>query len=168
MRTDTKKLAIMSLFVAIALALNVFEKMLPISTLVAGVKLGFSNIITIISLVIFGYKDTFMILVSRVILGSIFGGGVSGFLYSISGGMFSLIAMSMLMIIAKDRVSLVGISVTGAFFHSVGQLMMAVIMFQNIRMLGYLPIMLISSIVAGVFIGMVGEKLRPRLYSLKI
>ncbi len=166
MRTNTKKLTTMSMFVAIALALNIVEKMLPLPTMVVGVKLGLANIVTIVGLAIFGLKDALLILISRIILGSIFGGGASGFLYSFLGGIFSILSMAILVRLANDRVSLVGVSVTGAFFHSLGQIIMAVILFQNIRLLGYLPIMLITSIATGIFIGLVGEKLKPYLFKI--
>ncbi len=166
MSVNTKKISVMGLFIAIALVLHLIERMLPIPFIVPGAKLGLANIITIVSLIVLGYKDTFLILFVRIILSSIFGGGVSGFLYSISGGLLSLVMMMLLIKFANEKVSLIGVSVTGAFFHSLGQIIMAMVLFQNIRLLGYLPIMLMTSIVSGIFIGLVGEKFKVYLEKL--
>lgn len=163
MRANSQKISIMGLFISIALVLNLIERMFPVPFGVPGAKLGFANIITIVCLMVFGYKDTFLVLISRIILGAVFGGGVSGFLYSVSGGILSFIMMVLLIQFVGNRVSLIGISVTGAFFHSVGQVIMAVILFQNIRLLGYLPMMLMTSILSGIFVGFVGERFRRYL-----
>ncbi len=166
MNRNSRKISIMGLFVAMALALNLIERMFPVPFGVPGAKLGLANIVTIASLMVFGYRDTFLILISRIVLGAVFGGGVSGFLYSVTGGILSFIMMVMLIEIAQDKVSLIGISVTGAFFHSLGQIIMAVILFQNKRLFGYLPMMLIASILSGVFVGFVGERFKSYLKNL--
>ncbi len=161
-----KNISVMGLFVGMALVLHLVERMLPIPFIVPGAKLGLANIITIVSLIVLGYKDAFFILFARIILSSIFGGGVSGFLYSLSGGLLSLVMMMLIIKFADEKVSLIGVSVTGAFFHSLGQVIMATLLFQNIRLLGYLPMMLMTSIVSGIFIGIVGEKFKIYLERL--
>ncbi len=153
MTNKTKKIATMSLYVSMALMLNIFENFLPTRYLVPGAKLGLANVITMISLLTLGKRDTIMILFIRVLLGSIFGGGVSGFLYSISGASFSFISMVSIITIFRDKISMIGISATGAFFHSVGQVIMASLIIQNIRIFSYLPMLLFASLVTGVFIG---------------
>ncbi len=163
--SQTKKLALRSLFVSIALVLHVAESMIPLPVLTPGAKLGLANVITMIVVVLLGYKEAFGILLARIMLGSIFGGGVSGFLYSFAGGMLSLIMMALLIKFAKSKVSMIGISVTGAFFHSFGQVVVAALMLQNIRILSYLPVLLLTSIGAGIFVGYVSKALMPYLTS---
>lgn len=68
--------------------------------------------------------------------------------------MLSLVMMTLLIVLAKDRISMIGISVTGAFFHSFGQVVVAALMLQNIRILSYLPVLLLTSIGAGFSWGM--------------
>lgn len=159
MNNKTKKLAIMSLYVSIALMLNIFENFLPTRFIVPGAKLGLANVITMVSLLTLGKKDTIMILVIRVLLGSIFGGGVSGFLYSISGAIFSFLSMVFIITIFKDKITMIGVSATGAFFHSVGQVVMASMIIQNVRIFSYLPMLLFASIFTGVFIGFTAKNL---------
>lgn len=157
MTNRSKKIALMGMYISIALMLNIFENFLPTKYLVPGAKLGLANVITMIALLTLGKRDTIMILVSRVLLGSIFGGGVSGFLYSISGATMSFLSMVLIIYIFKDKISMVGVSVTGAFFHSVGQVLMASMIIQNPRIFAYLPMLLFASIVTGAFIGLTAK-----------
>lgn len=160
---QTKRLAVRALFVSIALVLHIAESMIPLPVLTPGAKIGLANIITMLAVVLMGYKEALGILVARIMIGSIFGGGVSGFLYSFSGGMLSLVMMAILIALAKDYVSMIGISVTGAFFHSMGQVLVAAAMLQNIRILSYLPVLLLTSVGAGIFVGYVSKALIPYL-----
>ncbi len=133
----TRRLALMSVFTAIALVLNIFENFIPMPFLTPGAKIGLANIVTMIALVTVGSRDTVTILIARILLGSIYGGGLSGFLYSFAGGMFSWLMMSILIWLFREHISMVGVSVTGAFFHSLGQVVMAAWIVQNIRLLAF-------------------------------
>ncbi|WP_319023198.1 Gx transporter family protein [Tepidibacter hydrothermalis] len=153
----TKKMVFMSILVAQSLAMYIIETYMsnPLVFIAPGAKLGLSNIITLISLIFLGFKDTFVILTARIIISSIFGGGFSAFLYSIAGGILSLLSMDILAKFNKKESSLIGISVIGAMFHNIGQLIMASIIIHNIGIFIYLPILLLTSIPTGLFIGFV-------------
>ena len=151
----TRKLVFYSLMVAYSLALYLLEQLIP-NPLIAffpGAKLGLSNIITLLCLLNFGFKDTFKILTVRIILSSIFAGAATVLLYSIAGGYLSL--MGMYLAIKIKGFSKVGISVFGAIMHNIGQLLVASAMIENLTMMTYLPIMLGASLVTGIFIGIV-------------
>ena len=156
---DTKRLVMMALFVSMALALHIFESMIPIPFIAPGAKLGLSNIITLTVLMLFGFKDAFFVLIARILLASIFGGGVSSFIYSISGGMMSLLSMGLIRRLGKENVSVVGISVIGAAFHNIGQLLAAAFIIQNIKIFIYFPILFLTAIGTGVFVGLVTKYL---------
>lgn len=159
----TKKMTFLSLMVAYSLVLYIIETYIP-NPLIAvfpGAKLGLSNIITLISLIILGIKDTFIILTVRIILSSIFAGPMSYLLFSIGGAYLSLMGMYLCSKI-KDF-SLVGVSIVGAIAHNIGQLLVASMIVQNINMIGYLPFMLITSLVTGMFIGLVSKYCQSKL-----
>ncbi len=151
---DTKRLVMLGLFVSMGLALHIVERMIPVPFIAPGAKLGLSNIITLTVLMSLGFKDAFSVLVVRILLGSVFGGGVSGFIYSISGGILSILSMALIRRIGGQRVSVIGISVTGAVFHNIGQLMAAAIIIKNINLFIYLPVLLIAAVGTGIFVGM--------------
>lgn len=151
----TRKLVFYSLMVAYSLALYLLEQFIPnpLIALFPGAKLGLSNIITLLCLLNFGFKNTFKILTVRIILSSIFAGAATVLLYSIAGGYLSLIGMYIA--IKIKGFSKVGISVFGAIMHNIGQLLVASAMIENLTMMTYLPIMLGASLVTGIFIGIV-------------
>ncbi|RKD27344.1 heptaprenyl diphosphate synthase [Caminicella sporogenes DSM 14501] len=154
---DTKKLVLMGLFVSMALVLHLVERMIPVPFIAPGAKLGLSNIITLTVLMIFGFKDAFIVLITRVILASIFGGGVSSFLYSIVGGILSILIMELIKVVGRENVSLIGISVAGAVFHNVGQLLVAAFIIKNINIFIYFPILFLAAVGTGIFIGLTSK-----------
>lgn len=165
---STKKIPLLGLFIAIALVLHIAEGMMPLPFIIPGARLGLANISTVIALYLFGPRDTFLIMVTRITIGSIFGGGFSGFLYSFSGSMCSFLAMVILIKLAKEKITPIGVSATGAFFHSVGQIIMSMIMLGTPRMIIYLPALSIVSVITGSFIGLVALNVIGRLNSLKL
>ena len=165
----TRKLVFYSLMVTYSLALYLLEQLIP-NPLIAffpGAKLGLSNIITLLCLLNFGFKDTFKILTVKIILSSIFAGAATVLLYSIAGGYLSLMGMDRA--IKIKGFSKVGISVFGAIMHNIGQLLVASAMIENLTMMTYLPIMLGASLVTGIFIGIVVSFTDPlfKKHSLK-
>ncbi|WP_343346026.1 Gx transporter family protein [Terrisporobacter petrolearius] len=153
----TKKMTFLGLMVTYSLVLYIFETYIPnpLIAIFPGAKLGLSNIITLISLIILGVKDTCIILTVRIILSSIFAGPVSYFLFSVGGAYLSLMCMYLASKI--KGFSIIGVSIVGAIGHNIGQLLVASIIVQNINMVGYLPFMLIASLVTGMFVGLVSK-----------
>lgn len=166
----TKKMTFLGLMVAYSLVLYIIETYIPnpLIAIFPGAKLGLSNIITLISLMILGVKETCIILTVRIILSSIFAGPLSYLLFSVGGAYLSLIGMYL-----SSKVkgfSIIGVSIIGAIGHNIGQLLVASIIVQNINMVGYLPFMLIASLVTGMFVGLVSKYCCPKLtkFSVKL
>lgn len=154
--TKTKKLLVLSLMISISLVLYYIESILPTVHFIApGVKLGLSNIIVLICLVGFGFKDTFIVFLLKTILSSFFATGMSSFLYSFVGGVFSLVSMYLLLYKVHIQFSLVGISVAGSFFYNFGQLLTSSLVLQNIKIFYYLPVVSLFSVGTGIFVGLV-------------
>lgn len=155
----TQKLTFISVLVAQALILYLVESWLPVPFIAPGAKLGLSNIITVVCLYIFELKDAFIVIILRIILSTLFGGSMSSFLYSIAGGIFSLLAMYLIKRLGKDYISIIGVSITGAFFHNLGQIFMAGFIIQNLNIIVYLPILSIAGIGTGFFVGITSRYL---------
>lgn len=162
----TNKMTFLSLMVGYSLVLYIIETYIPnpLVALFPGAKLGLTNIITIISLIIFGIKDTFIIITIRVILSSIFSGPLSYLLFSIGGAYLSLISMYMFLKI--QGFSLISISIVGAISHNIGQLIVGSIIIKNIFMIGYIPFMLTTSLITGFFIGIVAKCCLPKISNI--
>lgn len=144
----------MALLVAQALVLHIIEGMIPVPFITPGAKLGLANIITVICLYTLNYKETILVMILRILLSSMFGGSISGLLYSTGGAFFSFIAMVVIKKIGGDRVSIMGVSSGGAVFHNVGQLLVAAAIVKNIGVTLYLPVLTIAGIGTGIFVGL--------------
>jgi len=81
------------MFTTIALTIFVLESAIPIPIPIPGIKLGLANIVTLILILYWGFKEALIVLVMRIILGSIFAGQMMTFFYSLVGGIFCLSAM---------------------------------------------------------------------------
>ncbi len=162
----TKKMILLSILVAIALVIYLIEAQIPV--LFPGIKLGLANSISLVALILIGWKEAFLIMVLRTILGSIFGGSVSAFMFSIAGGILSNLVMLILYKFFKNSLSIPSISVCGAVFHNVGQLMVAAFIIRDLRIYVYLPVLLVSAIATGYFIGILSSVLKSRLEKILI
>lgn len=150
---NTNKMVFMSLLVAQALVLHVIEGMIPIPFITPGARLGLANIVTVIALYTLSSKETFLIILLRLTLSTMFGGSLSSFMYSLAGGMLSFLIMVLVKKLGKDRVSIIGVSSSGAVFHNIGQLLVASAIVQNIGVMLYLPVLTLAGIVTGIFVG---------------
>ena len=90
-----EKLSLMSIMLGLALIIFIIEAQIPPVVPVPGIKLGLANIITLMSLYILGRGETFLILILRIILSSIFTGNMTGFLYSAAGGIVCFLFMKL-------------------------------------------------------------------------
>ena len=157
----TKRLTIDALLTAVALIIFVVEAQIPPVVPIPGVKLGLANIITVFAMFLLGPKDTLAILLCRIVLGNLLGGQLMSFLFSLVGGIFCYLIMFLLRRILSMKQIWVA-SVIGAVFHNIGQILVAMIVLQTAGIIVYLPFLLLSGIIAGVFTGLVAQALVAR------
>ena len=153
MNNNTKRLTLCALMISVALVLSYIERFIPLQLLIPlpGIKLGLANVVTLMALFFWGTKYAFVILILRCLLGAVFGGSVSGLLFSLTGGIFAMLIMS---IVKQSRkISVYGVSILGAAAHNIGQIIIAVIFMNSIYVIGYLPYLLIVSILTGLMTG---------------
>lgn len=150
----TTKMIYMSLLTALALILFIFESMIPMPFITPGAKLGLANLIIMISVYTLSYKEAFIVLSLRILLSVFFAGSASTLIYSISGGFLSFLVIIIVKETFKDKVSVIGVSTSGAVFHNIGQLLAASIILENFGVMLYLPILSIAGIGTGIFVGL--------------
>lgn len=145
----TKKIALSAILIALALGLSYTERFIPLQLVIPlpGIKLGLANIVTLVALCLLGWKDTLWIVVLRCMMGAIFGGGITGLLFSMAGGLLSLAVMVLAEKIKK--LSIYGISILGAAAHNVGQICAAMALMQTVYIGAYLPYLLIVALFTG-------------------
>ena len=76
------------------------------------------------------------------------------FIYSISGAVLSIIVMALLK--KLNRFSTVGVSIAGAVFHNLAQVIVVALIMQTAEIVYYMAALTVSGIVAGVAIGLLG------------
>lgn len=163
----TSKMVYLSLLVAQALVLYIFERMIPVPFITPGAKLGLANLVVVIALyTLDNYRDAFVVVFLRLLLSTFFGGGVSSFLFSLSGSIFSFVIMVIIKEVGKDNVSIIGVSAAGGVFHNIGQLLIAAMIVKNIGVMLYLPILSTAGIGTGIFIGVTANYLIKHLITL--
>lgn len=162
----TKRMVFLSFLVGIALVIYIVEAQIPV--LFPGIKLGLANIISLSALMLLGWKEALLIMLLRTLLGSFFGGTLPSFMFSLAGGILSNLAMIILYKYFKNSISLWTISICGAIFHNIGQLFVASIVVQDFRIYVYLPVLLISAVFTGYFIGLCANFLSSHITKISL
>ena len=155
MKMTTKRIALCAVLTALALGLSTLENLFPIGLIVPlpGIKLGLANIVTLFALYELGIGPALIILTGRCFLGSLFAGNLNALLFSLLGGLSAMLVMFVLKHCRK--LSLFGVSIGGAAAHNIGQICAAMITLGSTMVLGYLPILLCSSLISGTLTGFI-------------
>lgn len=159
---DKYRIALLS---AYALALHGFEHLIP--TPIPWLRLGLANIITLVALLLYGFRASMMVTIIRVLLASIFKGTFLGpsFILSLGGGVASTAAMGFIYSISGSLFGPVGLSLVGSVSHNLTQLLLAYFLFiQRIEAIIIItPIILLIGTFTGVANGIVSELLIKKL-----
>lgn len=144
-------------FLAIAIVLNIIESAIPIIP-VPGAKLGFANVVTLVIIYVYSFKDGFAITVLRVLLVALLTGKLLGpvFYMSMSGAVAATLAMGIFK--KTNYFGIIGVSVLGSIFHSFGQIAAGIFVIGSVAVIAYLPVMLFLSIPAGVLTGIIAKR----------
>lgn len=162
------RIVFMGLLVAQALVLYIIEGMIPVPFIVPGAKLGLTNLVTVITLYMFrSRKEVFLIIFTRLLLATMFSGSVSTFLFSAAGAVLSFFIMILVKELGKEHISIVGVSASGAVFHNVGQLLVASFVVNNPAVMLYLPLLTLTGIGTGIFIGIAANYIVNHLSRIK-
>ncbi len=151
MKISVKKLALCGVLSALALVLGYLEHLVPLPIGIYGIKLGLSNLAVMIPLYLLGAPWAIVINVVRILLSSLLFGSPVSLAYSIVGAALSITVM--LGIKATKRFSVVGVSICGGIAHNIGQMIVAVILVDNLKIAFYLPVLIISGAITGALIG---------------
>lgn len=150
-KSNNRIVALTGVFIALALVLSYLESLIPVFAAVPGIKLGIANIVTMLAMYKLGVKPAIVISVGRIVLSGILFGNLYVIIYSLAGGVLSICVM---IILKKIKLfSVVGVSVAGAVAHNAGQIIVAVFLMENVNILYYLPVLIISGGIAGTMVG---------------
>ena len=152
-----QKMALLGVLTAGAIVIAILESFIP-SVGIPGVKLGLANIVILIILYELGIIEAVFVNLLRVlVVGFVRGTFLSmGFFMSLTGAAMSLGIMILFFVLIK-KFSIIGVSVIGSVFHVTGQILIAMLYLGTAYIVLYLPIIAISAIVTGVFVGIVAQ-----------
>ena len=157
----TRKLTTLGLLTAIALTIFMVEAQIPAIVPLPGVKLGLANIVTVFTVFALSPRDGILVLAARIFLGAVFAGNFSTIFYSAAGGALAIaVTIALKKILKKNQLWVAGC--LGAIAHSVGQMAMAMLMLGTPSLIVYLPVMVIISIITGLFTGLCAQFLVNR------
>lgn len=159
-----KRAAYTGMMVALAFVFSYIEFLIPINLGIPGVKLGLANLVVIVTLYLVGRKAACTLSLIRILLVGFTFGNPASMIYSLAGGILSLAVM-----LGAQNIklfSVTGVSVLGGVFHNIGQILVAMVVVENAKLLYYLPVLVLSGTVAGVLIGILAAILVKRLKNL--
>lgn len=149
--SNNRIVALTGVFIALALVLSYLESLIPVFAAVPGIKLGIANIVTMLAIYKLGVRPAIIISAGRIVLAGILFGNLYVIIYSLAGGALSIIVI---IILKKIKLfSVVGVSVAGAVAHNAGQIIVAVFFMENVNIMYYLPVLIISGVAAGAVVG---------------
>ncbi len=147
---------------SVALVLAWLESTLPpIYTAVPGIKMGLPNLVILFVLYRFGVKEAALVSGIRIFIVSILFGNFMTLTYSLSGAFISILLMALMK--KTDRFSSVGVSIAGAVAHNLGQILVAIFLFDTLQLGYYMIILSITGTLAGILVGVGGNILLNRV-----
>ena len=168
--STSKRIALCGVLTALALALSLAERMIPLELLipVPGIKLGLANVVTMFALLFLTPREAFAILFCRVTLAALFAGSVTSFAFSLLGGLCALTTTWSLLHRRGSWFSLYGISAASAAMHNVGQIIAGIVIMQSVNVIAYLPLLLIAAIPMGFLTGGILAVLEKHMAQMRL
>lgn len=160
----TKKTAFLGMFVTLALIASYVESLVPFYFGAPGIKLGLANLVTVVVLYRYGWKDAAVVSALRILLSGFLFGNVFSILYSFAGAALSFLVMCLLKKI--EGFSILGVSIAGGVFHNLGQIGAAILLMENGNIIYYFPILMVAGIVTGMLIGIGSREVLKRIPEL--
>ena len=160
---ELKKFTRLTMLLALSVVLNIMESFIPFfNGNIPGLKLGLANIIILVVLYMFSFKDALFVSILRVILVGLLRTGLFSisFFFSLGGAIVSIIVMYFS---HKTKLSIIGVSILGSISHSIGQILMAIFIMNNIYIVYYIPWLLLFSVPTGILTGVFSKVLMENL-----
>lgn len=156
-----KKTALVAILASLAIIFGYIENLFPLPIPVYGAKTGISNIVILSAIYMLDIKYAFLIMLIKTFCSSFLFATPVTFLYSFSGGLFSI--FTMLFAKKTNRLSIIGTSILGGVFHNLGQLFCAGLLLSSMNTLYYLPLLSFCGIISGFIIGIITKTVLKKL-----
>lgn len=154
----TRNITIIGILTAISVVISIIESYFTfVGNIVPGLKLGLANIVILFALYKYNFRTAIGISMIRVFIVALVRTGFGfNFFFSVAGAIFSIIVMAL---VKKTKLSVIGVSILGSIFHSIGQILIGILLLDNYNVIYYLPYLLILSVPTGIIIGIIAKRL---------
>ncbi|MFC1683147.1 Gx transporter family protein [Candidatus Zixiibacteriota bacterium] len=156
MPKSTHKLIHLSMLVSVGLILYILETNIPQP--LPWARIGLANLAALMALVLWGFWEALAVALGRIVLGSLITGALLSpvFPFALAGGLASLVVMGLSWRFLRPIFSVVGVSILGALAHNIAQLYLAYVLYiQRGQIFYLLPLLLLSTVLSGFFVGAV-------------
>lgn len=152
-----KRVAMAGIFVSLALIFSYVESLIPFDFGIPGIKLGLANVVIVTGLYLMKLPDVCLISLIRIFVSGLLFGNMMSLIYSLSGGILSLIMM--LLLKRTNKFSVIGVSISGAVCHNIGQIAAAIIVTGVPVIVYYLPVLMGVGIITGAVMGIIASRI---------
>ena len=152
-----KRVAMAGIFVSLALIFSYVESLIPFNFGIPGIKLGLANVVIVTGLYLMKLPDVCLISMIRIFVSGLLFGNMMSLIYSLSGGILSLIVM--LLLKRTNKFSVIGVSISGAVCHNIGQIAAAIIVTGVPVIVYYLPVLMVVGIITGAVMGIIASRI---------
>ncbi len=157
------KIAFLSIMLALAIVLGYVESFIP--TPIPGVRLGLANLVILILLYSCPFYETFIISILRVFIVALLRGSIfqMPFYMSLAGAISSYAIMCLAHYLFENKlhfITIYGVSLLGAFTHSLAQVAIAAIFVEHgLTTFYYFPFIVLFSMASGLLTSILADKL---------
>lgn len=152
----TKRIVFSALLVSLSLALFSVELLIPPFPFCPSAKIGLANIVTLYMLANkkrFYIRDIFLVMVSRCLLSALITGRLMSVIFSLAGGLAALFVMLLIRRLMSEK-NIISMSISGAVFHNLAQILVAVLIYGTFSALYYIPSLFIAGVLCGILTGL--------------
>lgn len=160
-KMTTKKTAQLGVYIALAMILSYVESLIPFSFGIPGIKLGLTNVVTVIMMYTYGIPGALGVAVLRAVLSGFMFGNAFSIIYSVAGCVLSFIFMYILK--KTNHFAIISVSAAGGVMHNVGQLIVAANVVKTYSVIYYAPVLIIAGVFTGIVIGIVSDEIVKRI-----
>ncbi len=159
-----RKTAYLAVGCAAAILLGYVEALIPVFTAVPGMKLGLPNLAVVAALYLYSWREAALVSIVRIAVIGLLFGNLFSVAFSLAGGVLSLLAMALVK--RAGLFDCTGVSLIGGIVHNAGQIAVAALVVENVRVAYYFIPLALSGLAAGVLIGLLAGIIVKRLEKL--
>ncbi len=159
-----KRLTLTAVLFAVSLVLSFIENQFVIIPACPGVKLGLSNVAVMFALISIDRKTAFGMVVLKALFALLTRGVIAGAL-SLSGGIVSLLGVTLILLVKNSSYSALGI--TGALLHNLAQYTVICFIYGGVSFIPYLPLLIVAGVTFGIVNGILLHAVTPSLSKIR-